>query len=139
MKKTTPKDFWFVILHFHRAHRKNEQRRRNTGMHSVGSGAAVERPPAPGLRSASRQESARGREAAAAYQRRPMACCILAGEMEGGGLDMEMPVRGLMMGMALRPRVAAGWWSFMLDWWLWRVGGMKEGEVELREKPGATD
>jgi hypothetical protein len=26
---------------------------------------------------------------------------------------MEMPVAGLMMGMALRARVAAGWWSFM--------------------------
>lgn len=68
-----------------------------------------------------------------------MACCILAGDTEGGGLDMEMPVRGLMMGMALRPRVAAGWWSLMLESWVCMVGGTKEGEVELREKPGATD
>jgi hypothetical protein len=50
-----------------------------------------------------------------------------------------MPVSGLMMGMALRPRVAAGWWSFKLEWKLCMVGGTKEGEVELREKPGATD
>jgi hypothetical protein len=28
---------------------------------------------------------------------------------------MEMPVAGLMMGMALRARVAAGWWSFKAD------------------------
>jgi hypothetical protein len=68
-----------------------------------------------------------------------MACCILAGDTDGGGLDMEMPVSGLMMGMALRPRVAAGWWSFKLEWKLCMVGGTKEGEVELREKPGATD
>ena len=68
-----------------------------------------------------------------------MACCILAGDTDGGGLDMEMPVSGLMMGMALRPRVAAGWWSFKLECWLCMVGGRKEGELELREKPGATD
>lgn len=43
------------------------------------------------------------------YQRRPIDCCILAGETDAGGLDMMMPVAGLMMGMALRPRVAAGW------------------------------
>jgi hypothetical protein len=28
---------------------------------------------------------------------------------------MEMPVAGLMMGMALRARVAEGWWSFKVD------------------------
>ncbi len=61
-----------------------------------------------------------------------------AGDTEGGGLDMEMPVAGLMMGMALRPRVAEGWWSLMLDCWLWKLGGMKAGEDELRENPGAT-
>lgn len=44
------------------------------------------------------------------YHRRPMTlCCIRAGETDGGGLDMEMPVAGLTMGMALRARVAAGW------------------------------
>lgn len=42
--------------------------------------------------------------------------CILAGETDEGGLDMVRPFAGLMMGMALRVRVAAGWWSFMLDW-----------------------
>jgi hypothetical protein len=50
------------------------------------------------------------------YHRRPMDCCILAGDTDEGGLDMVMPVAGLMMGMALRPRVAAGWWSFRLGW-----------------------
>lgn len=59
--------------------------------------------------------------------------------MEGGGLAMVMPVRGLMMGMALRP-LAAGWCSLKLDCWLWREGGgMKEGEAELSEKPGVMD
>lgn len=33
---------------------------------------------------------------------------MAAGDTEGGGLAMEMPVAGLMIGMALRPRVAAG-------------------------------
>jgi hypothetical protein len=38
-----------------------------------------------------------------------MVCCILAGDTEGGGLAMVMPVSGLMMGMAFpRARVAAG-------------------------------
>jgi hypothetical protein len=49
------------------------------------------------------------------YHRLPTGCCILAGDTEGGGLDMEMPVAGLMMGMALRARVAEGWWSFRVD------------------------
>lgn len=77
-----------------------------------------------------------------AYHRRPMECCILAGDTEGGGLDMVMPVAGLMMGMALRPRVAAGWCSLWLvggempGWKL--AGGMKGGDDELREKPGGT-
>jgi hypothetical protein len=63
-------------------------------------------------------------------------CCILAGDTDGGGLAMVIPVDGLMMGMALpRVRVAAGWCSFML----WNEGGMKAGDVELREKAGATD
>lgn len=70
------------------------------------------------------------------YHLRPMPCCILAGETEGGGLDIVMPVAGLTMGMALRARVAAGWWSFKLD--CWYAGGMKAGEEELSENPGAT-
>ena len=41
------------------------------------------------------------------------------------------------MGMALRPRVAAGWWSLKDSCWFWRLGGIKAGELELREKPGA--
>lgn len=50
------------------------------------------------------------------YHRRPTACgCIRPGDTEGGGLDMVMPVAGLMMGMALRARVAEGWWSFKVD------------------------
>jgi len=53
-------------------------------------------------------------ETAAYSHRRPMACCcILAGDTEGGGLAMVMPVEGLMIGMALpRVRVAAGWCNF---------------------------
>jgi len=31
-----------------------------------------------------------------------------AGETDGGGLDMVIPVAGLMIGMALRARVAEG-------------------------------
>lgn len=74
------------------------------------------------------------------YHRRPMPCCIRAGDTEGGGLDMVIPVVGLMMGMALpRVRVAAGWCSFRdEDCWLWKVGGTNAGEVELRENAGAT-
>lgn len=73
------------------------------------------------------------------YHRRPMACCcIRAGDTDGGGLDMLRPVAGLMMGMALRARVAEGWWSFKPECWLWYVGGMNAGEVELRENGGAT-
>lgn len=37
-----------------------------------------------------------------------MAAAAAAGDSDGGGLDMLIPVMGLMMGMALRPRVAAG-------------------------------
>lgn len=48
----------------------------------------------------------------AAYQRRPRGCCIRPGDTDGGGLDMVRPLAGLMMGMALRVRVAAGWCSF---------------------------
>lgn len=44
------------------------------------------------------------------YHRGPTGCgCILAGDTEGGGLDMMPPVAGLMMGMGLRARVADGW------------------------------
>jgi hypothetical protein len=50
---------------------------------------------------------------------------------------MVMPVAGLMMGMAWRARVAAGWCSFRLDW-LWNAGGMNGGDAELRENTGAT-
>lgn len=50
------------------------------------------------------------RDLQAVYHRRPMCWCILEpGETEGGGLAMVMPVKGLMIGMALRARVAAGW------------------------------
>jgi hypothetical protein len=51
------------------------------------------------------------------YHRLLTGCCILAGDTDWGGLDMEMPVAGLMMGMALRARVAEGWWSFMAGCW----------------------
>lgn len=55
-------------------------------------------------------------ETSATYHRPRMdCCCIRAGETDGGGLDIVMPVRGLMIGMALRARVADGWWSFK-DW-----------------------
>jgi len=50
-----------------------------------------------------------------------------------------MPVEGFMIGMALpRVRVAAGWCNFSPELWLWNEGGMNAGEVELREKGGAT-
>ena len=55
------------------------------------------------------------------YQWRVYACCcIMAGDIEDGGLGTRMPVLGLTMGMALRVRKAEGWWSFicwlLLDW-----------------------
>lgn len=54
-----------------------------------------------------------------AYHRRPRGCCIRPGDTDGGGLDMVRPLAGLMMGMALRVRVAAGWCSFSVACWLW--------------------
>ena len=51
---------------------------------------------------------------------------------------MLMRVAGLMIGIALRARVAEGWCNLSVACWLWNAGGMKAGEVELREKPGAT-
>jgi hypothetical protein len=51
---------------------------------------------------------------------------------------METPVAGLMIGMALRARVAEGWWSFKGDCWLWYAGGIKDGEDEWNEKVEAT-
>lgn len=67
-----------------------------------------------------------------------MDCCILAGETDDGGLAMVIPVAGLMMGMALRPRVAAGWCSFTFIGWVWKLGGMNAGDEELSENVGAT-
>lgn len=62
------------------------------------------------LRSRTRDDAAAA--SAATYQRRPRGCCIRPGDTDGGGLDMVRPLAGLMMGMALRVRVAAGWCSF---------------------------
>jgi hypothetical protein len=73
------------------------------------------------------------------YHRRPMGCCcILLGDTDGGGLDMVRPLAGLMMGMALRARVAAGWCNFRDDCCVWYVGGMNAGVEELREKVETT-
>lgn len=36
-------------------------------------------------------------------------CCIIAGEMDRGGLATLIPVLGLTMGIALRVRSADGW------------------------------
>jgi len=60
--------------------------------------------------------------------------CILAGDTDGGGLDMVRPFAGLIIGMAFRVLVAAGWCNFRLDCWCWKVGGTKDGEEELRVK-----
>lgn len=68
-----------------------------------------------------------------------MLCCIREpGDTDGGGLDIVMPVAGLIMGMALRVRVAAGWWSFRVDVWAENMGGTKGGDDELSRKPDAT-
>jgi hypothetical protein len=53
------------------------------------------------------------RSDAASYHLRPIPCCILAGETDGGGDVMLMPVEGLTIGMA-RMRVAAGWCNLRL-------------------------
>lgn len=70
------------------------------------------------------------------YQRW-VAGCIRLGETDCGGLDMLRPVIGLTMGMALRVRVAAGWWSFN---GVETAAGTKGVELELSEKldSGAT-
>lgn len=72
-----------------------------------------------------------------AYHLRPRAGCIRAGDTDGEGLVMVIPVAGLTIGMALRARVAEGWWSLMADCCEWNAGGMKGGEDELSEKVGA--
>lgn len=51
---------------------------------------------------------------------------------------MVIPVDGLTIGIALRPRVAAGWCSLRLSCWFWKLGGTKAGDEELRENAGAT-
>lgn len=45
------------------------------------------------------------------YHRLPI-CCIRAGDTDGGGLDIVRPFAGLMIGIALRARVAAGACNF---------------------------
>lgn len=55
------------------------------------------------------EEKERRRLTQSIHYHRRSAGCILAGDTEGGGLAMVMPVAGLMIGMALRARVAAGW------------------------------
>lgn len=55
------------------------------------------------------RERSAGKSRRTPYHRRPIFCCSLAGDNDNGGLDMEMPVAGLTMGIALRPRVAVGW------------------------------
>lgn len=60
------------------------------------------------------------------------------GDNDTGGLGMEMPVAGLTMGIALRPRAAEGWCSLKLEGWDWKLGGTKGGDDELSEKAGAT-
>lgn len=44
------------------------------------------------------------------HRRTAVACCIMPGEMEDGGLAMRLPVEGFTIGMALlRERIADGW------------------------------
>lgn len=43
------------------------------------------------------------------HPRAAVVCCIIAGEIEEGGLAIRMPVLGLTMGIAFRVRIAAGW------------------------------
>lgn len=73
------------------------------------------------------------------YHRRPIGWCILAGDTDCGGLDMLIPVLGFTIGIALRIRVAAGWWIFIEDGELWYAApGTYEGTLELRENREAT-
>lgn len=72
------------------------------------------------------------------YHLRPIPCCILAGDTDGGGLDMLIPVVGLTIGIAFRTRVAAGWWILRLDDWFWYPEGIYGFDAELREKLGVT-
>ena len=54
--------------------------------------------------------------ASSRYHRRAyVCCCILAGDEDCGGEATRMPVVGLTMGMALRARMADGWWIFVDD------------------------
>jgi len=43
------------------------------------------------------------------HRRARVCCCILAGEIDSGGLATRMPVLGLTIGMAFLVRTADGW------------------------------
>lgn len=47
------------------------------------------------------------------YQWPYVRCCIIAGDIEGGGLARLLPVLGLTIGIAFRGRKAEGWRIFM--------------------------
>lgn len=50
------------------------------------------------------------KECVGCYQRRVyVCCCIMAGEMDRGGLATLIPVLGFTIGIALRVRRADGW------------------------------
>jgi len=68
-----------------------------------------------GAQSRSGVTEARDVSAPPYHRRFIVCCCILAGDTEGGGLDMVMPVAGLTIGIALRARVAEGWCSFKVE------------------------
>lgn len=45
------------------------------------------------------------------YQRRTnVCCCILAGDIDSGGLATLIPVLGFTIGIAFLVRIADGWW-----------------------------
>lgn len=79
------------------------------------------------------------------YHTVPSACCgrRMPGDTDGTGVAMLRcePGRdaGWTMGMGLRARVAAGWWSFIVCCCAcWSAGRLNEGEEALREKAGAA-
>jgi len=77
------------------------------------------------------------------YHRRVnVCCCILAGEMDNGGLATLIPVLGLTIGMAFLVRMAEGWWifSWVVGLLLWKpeFGLYELVEADDIEKLGAT-
>jgi hypothetical protein len=72
------------------------------------------------------------------HLRAAVACCIIPGEIDDGGLATRMPVLGLTMGIAFLVRSADGWWIFMGLLMVEKFGDTNGAAVEDKEIAGVT-